>query len=200
MKKIAILLIFVMTAGMLMADDIAVLDGNTATTTAKTIIVYDPIKHTETASNIFMAWAGLSLGTGILASTSSDPTGRGIGAGNIIYGVVETVLAIININYGDKITDPEKARLKMVDDCGWRAWSGLGHLVSGVALILLGNTVDMRGKGIDMKGVGVAMALQGSFIAISNTMNYEIARDPKNIRNWNAGIEIRFPLLASASF
>jgi hypothetical protein len=137
-----------------------------------------------------MAWAGLSLGSGILASTSREPLGRGIGVGNIIYGIVETALAIVNINWGEKISDPEKARLKMVDDSGWRAWSGLGHLTAGALLAIFGNS--------DIKGLGVSMALQGSFISISNTLNYSIANDPKNIRDWGAGIEVRYPLLSAA--
>jgi len=208
MKKIALLLIFVLLAGMILADDIAIAGGNTVTAKAKTIIVYDPIRHTETASNVFMCWAGLSLASGAVIAISNNnwsgrsPVGqpnaesngfaRGIGIGNFIYGAVETALVVININYVDKITDPEKARLKMIDDCGWHAWSGVGHLVVGTALALLG-------KSHDLQGIGVAMALQGSFIAISNTMNYAIAKDPVNIRDWNAGLEVKF-LLASTSF
>ena len=192
MKKTALLLVFVLTAGMLLAEDAPVAAAQALTYTAgeRTIIVYDPIKHTETASNIFFAWAGLSIGGGILAATSKEPLGQGIGIGNIIYGIVETALAIVNINWGEKITDPEKARLKMVDDCGWRAWSGLGHMTAGALLAIFGDN--------NSKGLGVAMALQGSFISISNTLNYSIANDPKNIRDWGAGIEIKYPLLTAA--
>lgn len=191
MKKIALFLLFVLSAGMLLADDVPVAAvGLTYTAGERTIIVYDPIRHTETASNIFMAWAGLSLGSGILTVYSQDQLGRGIGLGNIIYGVVGTALAIVNINWGEKITDPEKARLKMVDDSGWRAWSGLGHMTAGALLAIFGDS--------QMKGIGASMALQGSFISIFNTLNYSIANDPKNIRDWGAGIEVRYPLLTSA--
>ena len=206
MKKLVILLIFVLSAGMLLADDMAAPQAVSPSTAAaaqpavtpaaapvakeKTIIVYDPVRHAETASTVFMTWGALSLGGGVIASTSSDGLGRGIGVGSIVYGIVETTLAIININWGNNTSDPEKARLKLIDDGGWHAWTGLAHLVAGAALVAFGNS--------DMKGVGVAMALQGSFISISNVMNYSIAKDPKNIRDWNAGIEVRYPLLSAA--
>ena len=198
MKKIILLLLFVMSAGFLLADDLVIAQGVTPAAQEKTIIVYDPIKHTETASNIFMTWAGISLGSGIIAASNSEPIAKGIGTGNIVYGAVETALAIINLNWGEKITDPEKARLKMIEDSGWHAWSGLGHLVSGMLFIVLGNTMNMNGALVDFKGVGVSLALQGAFISMTNTMNYSIAKDPKNIRDWNAGVELRFPLLSSA--
>jgi hypothetical protein len=190
MKKMILILIFIMTAGLLIADDLVIVEGNTATAKSKTIIVYDPIKHTQTASNIFMTWAGLSLGSGIIASTSKDPVGSGIGVANLIYGAVETTLAIININWTEKTYDQEKARTVMIEDSGWRAWTGVGHFVTGV---------NVGGKDIDLRGIGIAMALQGSFISVTNFMNYSIAKDPVNIRDWNAGIEVKFPLY-SATF
>lgn len=199
MKKMILILIFIMTAGLLIADDLVIVEGNTATAKSKTIIVYDPIKHTQTASNIFMTWAGLSLGSGIIASTSKDPVGSGIGVANLIYGAVETTLAIININWTEKTYDQEKARTVMIEDSGWRAWTGVGHFVTGVALIVLGKNVNVGGKDIDLRGIGIAMALQGSFISVTNFMNYSIAKDPVNIRDWNAGIEVKFPLY-SATF
>ncbi len=191
MKKIALLLVFILAAGFVLADDLAIAQGSTPTVKEKTIIVYDPIKHTQTASTIFMTWAGVSLGGGIIASTSTNGLGRRIGTGSIIYGVIETAMAIVNINWGDKYSDPEKARLAMIDEDGWHAWTGLVHIAAGAALAVLA-------KSDDIKGMGVAMALQGGFISISNTMNYSIAKDPKNIRDWNAGIEVKFPLLSAA--
>ncbi|MCE5301277.1 MAG: hypothetical protein LLG37_10470 [Spirochaetia bacterium] len=192
MKKLLIVLFAVIAGfGSAYADDItisqAVIDSSTNTTTGEKIIIsYDPLKHRETASNIFMGWAGLSAGAGLIFAFSTDSMGQGIGIGTLAYGIVETAMAVIDKNWGEKYSDPEKSRLSMVEDTGWHAVMGLVQVLGGAALAMAGNN--------DVKGYGIAMALQGTFLSISDGMNHFIANDPKNIRTWNADAGIYIPL------
>jgi hypothetical protein len=200
MKKIVIAFLCILSSGLILADDLKMAQGVTATPAAKTIIVYDPIKHTETASNIFMLWGGTSAVVGVITAPFAlksynnygvgNNVSRGLGVGSLIYGAVETTMAICYLNWADKITDPDKARAAMIDKSGLHSVLGLAQLAAGSLVAIFGSN--------DLKGYGLAMAIQGSFFSIYDSMNYFIAKDPGTVRDWqtNNDIEVRARLVS----
>jgi hypothetical protein len=191
MKKFALVFIMLFTAGFLLADDIAIAGQTPTPTGAKTIIVYDPVKHTETASNIFLLWGGASAAIGISTMFNSNTTTKGFGIGMIAYGIAETAMAIYNVNYGEKITDPAKAQAAMIDKSGLHSVLGIVQMAAGGALAAFGDS--------NTKGYGIAIALQGGFFSIYDGMDYFIAKNPGTVRDWNAGVTYRVKL-ASMDF
>ncbi len=191
MKKLVFALILVFAAGMVFANDIASPEKVTYTVGEKTIIVYDPVKHTETASNVFMLWGGLSTAAGIPTMFSRDTVTRSVGIGMLTYGVVETAMAIYNINWGTKITDPEKARTAMIEKSGLSSILGLVQFAGGGLIAIFGSD--------DLKGYGIAMAIQGGFFSINDGLNYFISKDPGTVRDWQTDTTYRVRL-ASMDF
>ncbi|MCX7698434.1 MAG: hypothetical protein N2114_03085, partial [Candidatus Goldbacteria bacterium] len=65
------------------------------------IIVYDVFKHKETASNIYLGIAGLSLGigTGILANAGNNEFLFGVGVQNIIWGLGEACVYTVSYTH-----------------------------------------------------------------------------------------------------
>jgi hypothetical protein len=191
MKKLLFVLVIMSFAGLLLADDIAIAGNTTPTAGVKSIIVYDAIKHTETGSNVFMLWGGASVAIGIVPTFQSSVISKGFGFGMIGYGIVETAMAIYDKDYGVKITDQAQAKAAMTEKSGFHSVLGLVQIVAGASIAALADK--------SLKGYGMAMALQGSFFAISDGLNFYISKDPGTVRDWNAGVTYRFQL-ASMDF
>jgi hypothetical protein len=139
------------------------------------IIVYDVFKHKETASNIYLGIAGLSLGmgTGILANAGNNDFLFGLGVQNIIWGIAEGCVYIYDKNWGYKETDEEKARQEIISN------SAMHLIFDGIAIAAGGL---MLGLGDDMiKGHGTGILIQGLILTIFDFSNFFIANNPETV-------------------
>jgi hypothetical protein len=198
MKKIVILIALLLVSGFAWAEDKDEAAGNTADTAAavdtagntavaevqkeKTVIVYDVYKHMETSNNVFLGISGLSIAMGVgLATTAHKNTIQlGSGIGSVIWGGAETGLYLFNKNFGVKEPDPEKARRNFAEMSGWHSVIDLAIMVGGGCLTMFGND--------SIKGYGIAAMVEGAMLATYDGINFFIANNPKDVKNWGAGV------------
>jgi hypothetical protein len=197
MKKIIILSVLLLISGVVWAEDAVEAAGNTpaaasvdnAANTAeasapqeKTIIVYDVYKHMENSNNIFLGIGGLSIGMGVaIASTAhNNATALGMGIQSVIWGGAETGLYLLDKNFGQKELNAEKARLKYAEMSGWHSVIDLAVIAGGCCLTVFGNN--------DIKGYGIGMMIQGAMLATYDGINFFIASNPKDVKDWGAGV------------
>ncbi|MCX8092581.1 MAG: hypothetical protein N3E50_00260 [Candidatus Goldbacteria bacterium] len=139
------------------------------------IIVYDVFKHKETASNIYLGIAGLSLGigTGILANAGNNEFLFGVGVQNIIWGLGEACIYIYDKNWAYKETDEEKARQELIT-------TSTTHLIfDGIAVATGGLMLALGDNAI--KGHGTGILIQGLILSIFDFSNLFIASNPETV-------------------
>jgi hypothetical protein len=139
------------------------------------IIVYDVFKHKETASNIYLGIAGLSLGmgAGIIANSGNNQFLFGLGVQNIVWGLAEASVYLYDKNWGYKETDEEKARLDLI------SYSSQ-HLIFDIAAMVAGGL--MLGFGDDsIRGHGTGILIQGLILCLFDFSNFFIANNPETV-------------------
>jgi hypothetical protein len=191
MKKAFILSLLMLVSGLAHAEDAVTTavenNGNTAPAVAveqkeKTIIVYDVYKHMETSSHIFLGIGGLSLGVGAALAASANGNQIVLGAGlqSVFWGAAETGLYLFDKNYGEKELNEKKATEKFAEMSKWHAIFDLAIMTAGGCLAIFGND--------SMKGHGIGIMMQGAMLATYDGINFFIASNPKDIKDWGAGI------------
>lgn len=191
MKKIIIVLILLFVAGSVWANDVIDTAANTGAAVVqkeKTIIVYDVYRHMETSSNVFLGIGGLSIGMGIILLTNSNGDAIVFGSGfqSVLWGAAETGLYLLDKNFGEKVKDPNTAREKYAEMCGWNAVFDLALIVGGGCMAILGNN--------SIKGHGIGIMMQGAMLATFNSINFFIASNPDDIKDWGAGVKYNIQL------
>jgi hypothetical protein len=198
MKKIVVLIALLLISGFAWAEDPDEAAGNTADTAAavdtagntaaavvqkeKTTVVYDVYRHMETSNNVFLGISGLSiaLGVGLATTAHRNAIQLGSGIGSVIWGGAETGLFLLDKNFGLKELDPEKARQKFAEMSGWHSVIDLALMVGGGCLTIFGNN--------DIKGYGIATMMEGAMLATYDSINFFIASNPKDVKDWGAGL------------
>jgi hypothetical protein len=158
--------------------------ASAATKTAKTegesVLVYDVYKHMETASDVFLGIGGLSIGVGvgIIANSDGNSTSMGIGVENLCWGLVETGLNLYERNFVQKESDETKAREGFASMSGWHVAFDLAAMVAGGVMAVTGDKT--------LSGHGMGIMIQGGILAIFDSVNFFIAGNPEDIRDWGA--------------
>ncbi len=187
MKKMIFLLVFAfMCAGVFAAEAAPVSTPAASTPTAQaeeTLIVYDVYKHIDTASNIFLGIGGLSLGigTGIMANAGNNQLSFGIGVQTLVWGAVETCLFLYDKNFIKQEEDEKKAIQQFKDRSGLHAIFDLAYIVAGGCLALFGDD--------SIKGHGMGIMIQGGILAAYDGVNFFIASNPEDVKDWGAGVK-----------
>ena len=159
----------------LFSDDIQIKDNEKDKDGEEYIIVYDVFKHKETASNIYLGIAGLSLGmgAGILANAGNNQFLFGLGVQNIIWGIGEACIYLYDKNWGYKESDDEKARQELIS-------SSTMHLIfDGIAIIVGGLMLGLGDE--SMKGHGTGILIQGLILTFFDFSNFFIASNPETV-------------------
>lgn len=196
MKKILILSALLLVSGLAWAEDAALPAETTPTaepaaSTApaageeqkeKTIIVYDVYKHMENSSAIFLGIGGISFAIGAAMSTVAHENAIMLGAGisSVAWGAAETGIYLLNRNFGQKELDPEKARAQYADMSGLHAIIDLAVMAGGGCMAIFGNDF--------VKGVGMSMLIEGAMLAAYDGINFFIASNPQDVKDWGAGV------------
>jgi hypothetical protein len=153
-----------------------------------TILVYDVYKHMETSSHVFLGIGGLSLGIGIAtaATAGSNQIALGTGLQMGIWGAAETALYLLDKNFSVKEKDPETARIKFAEASGWHAILDLAFMVGGGCMAIFGNDT--------IKGHGMGIMIQGAMLAAYDGINFFVASNPQDVKDWGAGVgyNVRF--------
>ena len=187
MRKTALALVFLLLCGSLLADDTATqpVPGTQTAKPAKeeTFVVYDVYKHMQNSSDIFLGISGLSLGMGmgLIANAGDNKTTMGIGVENLAWGAVEGGLYLYDRNFVDKSSDEKIAREIYVRTSGLHALFDIGYIVAGGCIALFGDR--------DLKGHGLGIIMQGTMLTIYDGINFFIASNPQDVKDWNAGIK-----------
>ncbi len=144
------------------------------------IIVYDVFKHKETASNIYLGIAGLSLGmgSGILANAGNNQFLFGLGVQNIVWGLAEACVYIYDKNWAYKETDEEKARQELISN------STLHLVFDGIAMATGSLMLAFGDEAI--KGHGAGILIQGLILAFFDFSNFFIASNPETVSSKGA--------------
>lgn len=159
----------------LFSDDIEIKKNEKDNANEEHIIVYDVFKHKDTAGNIYLGIAGLSLGvgTGILANAGNNQFLFGLGVQNIIWGLGEGCVYIYDKNWGYKETDEEKARQDLISN-------SVLHLIFDGVAIVAGSL--MLGFGDEtIKGLGAGILIQGLILTLFDFSNFFIASNPETV-------------------
>ena len=143
---------------------------------AETEIVYDVFIHKETAGNVYMAIGGVSIATGIGIVVNGNTLSRGIGYQNIIWGIVETGFSLYNKNWAEREVDEETAKKKLEKESQEHLWIDLALVAIGSAFTIFGNE--------DIRGHGFGMMIQGTILALYDTVNLVIVRNPERVKDW----------------
>ena len=139
----------------------------------ETIIVYDVLKHKETAGNVYMAIGGASIGVGIGVLMNSNDFTRGIGMQNVGWGIVQTGLAIYDKNWAEKETDEEKAKKSLKEDSLNHLWMDLAFMAAGAALLFVNDE--------HVQGHGMGIIIHSMLLAAYDFVNLMIVSNPEKI-------------------
>jgi len=188
MKKIIVSMFAIIAfAPAVMAEDTVSGISNNAPA-EKTIIYYDVYKHIENSSHVFLGIGGLSLGIGTSMAAVAGGNALTLGAGlqTGIWGAAQTALYLWDRNFGEREKDPEKARQKYADMSGLHAMIHLAVMAAGGGLAIFGNET--------IKGHGIGIMIQGAMLAAYNSVNFFIASNPGDVKDWGAGVIYRMEL------
>lgn len=179
MKKLlsiflACLMIFAMGVN-IFSKDVKVKANEKDKESEEYIIVYDVFKHKDTASNIYLGIAGLSLGigAGILANAGNNQFLFGLGVQNIIWGLGEGCVYLYDKNWGYKETDEEKARQEFISN------SAIHLIFDGIAMAIGGLMLGLGDESI--KGHGTGILIQGLILTFFDFSNFFIANNPETV-------------------
>jgi hypothetical protein len=150
-----------LTAGLL-------LFGAVLSTSAQTHESYDYLRHHGRGMNVLLGWGAASMATGVPMVLSEDERIRGLGVQNLLWGAVNTTLAVLGKRRDRRLQRPIDHDAKRLDYRRVMMINGfidLAYIGSGVAMMSLGKSDFIR-------GTGVGFTIQGSFLLGYDWVNF----------------------------
>ena len=132
---------------------------------------YDVLAHQERAMDILLAWGGLSMGSGAVLTLQGSPVARGFGIQNLAWGAIDVGIALwARSSIEEKRLEgysPEEERESFRRILLINTLLDLVYIAVGVGLMVSGKE--------HLRGHGIGVTLQGSFLLVSDGVNYLIA-------------------------
>jgi hypothetical protein len=129
---------------------------------------YDYLDHHRPAMNVLLGWGAASMASGIPMVFSDDDLVKSAGIQNLLWGSVNTTLAILGKRADARLERPIDHGAKAEDFRKVMLINGLidvAYIGSGVAMMVLGENDFWR-------GTGVGFTIQGSFLLGYDWVNF----------------------------
>ncbi len=129
---------------------------------------YDYLDHHGPAMNVLLGWGAASVVSGVPMVLSDDDLVRSAGIQSILWGSVNTTLAILGKRADARLERPIDHQAKAEDFRKVMLINGLidvAYIGSGVAMMVFGENEFWR-------GAGVGFTIQGSFLLGYDWVNF----------------------------
>lgn len=129
---------------------------------------YDYFDHHRPAMNVLLGWGAASMASGVPMVLSDDDLIRSMGIQNLLWGSINTTLAVLGKRADNRLDRPIDHQAKGEDFRRVMLINGLidlAYIGSGVAMMSLGESEFWR-------GTGIGFTVQGSFLLGYDWVNF----------------------------
>lgn len=137
-------------------------------TPAQTDESYDYLRHHGRGMNVLLGWGAVNMAAGVPMVMSKNERIRALGVQNLLWGAVNTTLAVLGKRRDRTLQRPIDHEAKRLDYRRVMMINGfidLAYIGSGVALMGLGKSDFLR-------GTGIGFTIQGSFLLGYDWVNF----------------------------